>query len=199
MLEEKIKQAVWASKTLFNLGKTSGSTGNISFREGNNIFISRSGSCFGTMTENDFSILDLEGNVLNEKVPSKEYPIHLSYYKKFQDVQAVIHTHGRYGVLWSCMQGLEENDCIPTYTPYLKMKLGAVRLVPYEQPGSRELFKSFEAHMGVEKGYLLKRHGALVGAKSIMDAFYAMEELEESAFIAWNLKNTNQQNSGIEL
>ena len=37
-------------------------------------------------------------------------------------------------------------------------------------------------------GYLLKQHGAVVPGKSLMDAFFCLEELEESARIAWMLR-----------
>ena len=37
---------------------------------------------------------------------------------------------------------------------------------------------------------LLKAHGPVVPGKSIMDAFYCLEELEESAHIAWELNRS---------
>ncbi|MGN0405437.1 MAG: class II aldolase/adducin family protein, partial [Bariatricus sp.] len=83
MIKEKLGQAVWISHTLFQLGKTSGSTGNISFLEENKIYMSRSGACFGTMIPEDFSVMDIEGNLLDGKKPSKEFPLHLSYYKRY--------------------------------------------------------------------------------------------------------------------
>lgn len=188
--EEKISQAVWIAHTLFQLGKTSGSTGNISFRDGERIYMSKSGCCFGTMKADDFCEINLAGETVDNRKPSKEFPLHLAYYKRFPKVKAVIHTHGRYSVLWGCMSGLDEKDCIPQYTPYLQMKLGKIRLVPYEAPGSEALFHTFENCMNQETGYLMKQHGAIVGAKSLMDAFYGIEEMEESAFIAWNLKTS---------
>ena len=82
-------------------------------------------------------------------------------------------------------------DIMPEHTPYLKMKLGKVGLIPYAPPGSRELFQLFEEHMEGSDGYLLQNHGPVVGAASMMDAFYAIEELEESARIAWSLRQVD--------
>ena len=82
---------------------------------------------------------------------------------------------------------MKENDCIPDHTPYLKMKLGAVGLIPYEKPGSPELFSAFRERVGNSDGYLLRQHGPVVPGKTVMDAFYCLEELEESARIAWEL------------
>ncbi len=87
------------------------------------------------------------------------------------------------------MPAANEADCIPDHTPYLKMKVGTVGLIPYEKPGSEALFAAFRERVGRSDGYLLKNHGPVVGGASIMDAFYCLEELEESARIAWELRN----------
>jgi ribulose-5-phosphate 4-epimerase/fuculose-1-phosphate aldolase len=68
------------------------------------------------------------------------------------------------------------------------MKLGRVVYVPYAKPGSEELFSLFATALDSADGYLLANHGPLVGAKDMMEAFYALEELEESARIAWLLR-----------
>ena len=36
--------------------------------------------------------------------------------------------------------------------------------------------------------YLLKQHGPVVAGRTILDAFYGLEELEESAKTAWYLR-----------
>ena len=104
-----------------------------------------------------------------------------------ENVKAVIHTHSPYSILWSFVPDLNETDCIPDHTPYLKMKLGTVGLIPYEKPGTPELFAAFRGRAAASDGYLLKAHGPVVPGKSVMDAFYCLEEPEESAHIAWEL------------
>lgn len=186
-LEKKLKDAVWTAHSLFERGKTSGSSANMSFRHNSQIYISASGSCFGTMKEEDFAVISMDGALLSEKKPSKELPLHLALYEKSPDIGAVIHTHSTYSVLWSFVPADTEQDCIPSHTPYLKMKLGTVGLVPYEKPGSEALFSAFRERAAASDGYLLKNHGPVVPGKNIMDAFYCLEELEESARIAWEL------------
>lgn len=186
-LEKKLKDAVWAAHSLFERGKTSGSSANMSFRHNDRIYISASGSCFGTMTEEDFAVISMDGVLLSEKKPSKELPLHLALYEKSPDIGAVIHTHSTYSVLWSFVPAVHVQDCIPDHTPYLKMKLGTVGLIPYEKPGSEALFSAFRERAAESDGYLLKNHGPVVPGKNMMDAFYCLEELEESARIAWEL------------
>ncbi len=187
-LKIKIEQAVWIAKSLFERGKTAGSTANISFRFQDRICISGSGTCFGTLKEDDFAIIDLDGNYLEGRKPSKEYPLHLALYHKSDKIQAVLHTHSFYAALWSCINHEKENDCIPAYTPYLGMKLGTVGMIPYAKPGSEELFAAFREKLNDSDGYLLRNHGPIVGGSDLMDAFCILEELEESAKIAWELR-----------
>lgn len=54
-LNEKKAAAIWAAKSLFERGKTSGSSANISFLHEGAIYISASGTCFGTLGPDDFA------------------------------------------------------------------------------------------------------------------------------------------------
>ena len=51
-LEQKLEDAVWAARSLFERGKTSGSSANMSFYHEGKIYVSASGTCFGTLTKN---------------------------------------------------------------------------------------------------------------------------------------------------
>lgn len=185
--DEKLRDALWAAHSLFERGKTSGSSANMSFFHDGRIYISASGSCFGTMGEEDFTPVYMDGSAAGPRKPSKEWPLHLELYRKSPHIGAVIHTHSTYSVLWSFVPCETEQDCIPAHTPYLKMKLGTVGLIPYEKPGSEALFSALGERISLSDGYLLKNHGPVVPGKTIMDAFYSLEELEESARIAWEL------------
>ena len=98
----------------------------------------------------------------------------------------MIHTHSTFSVLWSFVPAKNDQDCIPDHTPYLKMKLGTVGLVPYEKPGSEALFQAFRERWGFRR-LPLKKSWTGRSRKSVMDAFFRLEELEESARIAWEL------------
>lgn len=196
--KDKLEHAVWAARSLFDRGKTSGSSANLSFRHGDSIYITGSGTCFGTLTEESFSRITMQGQHLDGIRPSKEYPLHLMCYEKSPDIHAVIHTHSFYAALYSCVCNTSRNvdfqcqyteSAVPAYTPYLQMKVGTVGLVPYAKPGSEELFGLFRNTVQDSDAYLLANHGPIVPGRSIMDAFYGLEELEESCHIAWELEN----------
>lgn len=187
-LRKKLDDAVWIAHSLFDRNRTTGSSANMSFLHDGKIYITRSGSCFGRLCAEDFSVMELSGVHLSGAKPSKEYPLHLAVYRHKPDAGAVIHTHGEYAVLWSFVPAEDETDAVPPHTPYLAMKLGTVGLIPYEKPGSAELFAAFEARADQSDGYLLRQHGVVVPGKDLMDSFYCLEELEESAKIAWKLR-----------
>lgn len=102
---------------------------------------------------------------------------------------AVIHTHATYSVLWSCVPGLNPDNCVPDHTPYLRMKLGDCGLIRYEKPGSQALFDAFAEGCGSKYGWILARHGLVTGGKDLMEAFGRSEELEESCKVAWMLRS----------
>lgn len=194
-LRDRIEDTLWVAHSLFERGKTSGSTANISFRYGDRIYISRTGSCFGKLSDRDFAVLvEKEGKAttISENRPSKELPIHWMIYKNDSAVNAVIHTHSFYSVLWSCLKHKDPDNIVPSYTPYLRMKAGKVKLIGYGEPGSKELFQAFFDKLEKSGTYLLQNHGLVVTGESMMEAFYKCEELEESIKIAWYLRNEPQ-------
>ncbi|MDR1733235.1 MAG: class II aldolase/adducin family protein [Synergistaceae bacterium] len=188
-LLEKIELAIWIGKSLFERGKTAGASANMSFLHDDRIYITGTGTCFGTLTRDSFAAVDRSGNLLEGLPPSKEMPLHLALYNKKPKTGAVIHTHSFHSVLWSCLAHDNPTDVIPSWTPYLKNRLGTVGIIPYAPPGSQELFRLFGERVEKSDGYLLANHGPVVGDKNLMSAFHSLEELEESARVAWALKD----------
>ena len=74
------EQSIWIAKTLFNKNLVSGTTGNISFRMDNIIYVSESGSCFGWLDKDSFSKIAIDGKILDGH-PSKEWPMHINMYQ----------------------------------------------------------------------------------------------------------------------
>lgn len=186
-LKEKTEDAIWVAKELFAHGRATGSSANLSFLHDGYIYITGSGTCFGRLTPESFSKVSMEGIHVDGIKPSKELPLHLMYYKKSSNIQAVVHVHSFYATIYTFLEHEDVTDIVPDYTPYLKMKVGKIGLVPYAKPGSEELFGYFEKAAPLSDAFLLAQHGPVVGGKTVMDAFYGLEELEESCRIAWTL------------
>lgn len=187
-LNKLLDDAIWTAAALFNRGRATGSSANLSFRFEDKIYITASGGCFGRLNRDDFASVDLASLThLGGPKPSKELPLHAILYRANPDAGAVLHAHSHYATLWACLDHGREQDVVPSHTPYLKMKLKQVDLVPFAKPGSPELFALLEQRVNPGHGYLLQNHGGLVAGKDVMDAFYIYEELEDSAWIAWDL------------
>lgn len=189
-LAEKKELAVWIARCLFARGRTSGTTANLSFLHEDSLYITCSGSCFGTLTEDQLVEIRPGGTCMDSagRDPSKELALHQALYRRHPEVTAVLHTHSPNAVLWSCIRHDDARNVLGHDTPYLGMKLGKVAEVPYAPPGSPELFAAMEAAVGEERGYLLSHHGGIVGGLSLMNAFEAMEELEQAAWLCWQLR-----------
>lgn len=197
-LNQYLEDAMWVAKSLFDRGKTAGSSANISFRFEDKVYISATNTCFGRLDRDSFAEISLEGKVLSSLKPSKEYPMHLAFYQKDPAIHCVVHTHSFYATLWASLPHQDKKSVVPSYTPYLQMKLGDISLVDYYQPGSKELFAAFKEVLNKNNGYLLANHGPVVGGNTILAAFYALEELEESCKIAWHLRDNNVKQIGGE-
>ena len=188
-LNEKMSLAIWIAGQLFARRMGPGTTGNLSFLHNDVLYITASGTCFGNLKPEDFTAYHIKEKTYTGKKPSKELQLHLSVYQNRQQTQAVIHVHSTYAVLYSCIAEDTDEADVPEYTPYLKIKVGKVGMIPYAKPGSTELFEQFEANMRRGDAWLLKNHGPVVGGKDLMDAFACLEELEEACRIAWELKD----------
>lgn len=181
--QERLHEAIWVAHTLFQKGLVTGSTGNISFKYQDVIYISKSGSCFGRIDEDSFAVMDEHGTVLKGK-PSKEYPLHMNLYELNKSTEFIVHTHSLNITAISCKKEVEnEIESLFCYTPYLKMLTnGKIKCVNYESPGSKELFETFKNSLDVEhRVYVLRNHGVIIASENAYRAFDILEEFEMSA------------------
>jgi ribulose-5-phosphate 4-epimerase/fuculose-1-phosphate aldolase len=73
------------------------------------------------------------------------------------------------------------------------MKIGRLPLIPYFPPGDINLAKAVREMASEHHAVLLANHGPVVAGKTLEDAVYAIEELEETARLFLLLKNVNTQ------
>jgi len=165
-------------KALYNKGLAPGCSGNASIRKGSFVAISPSGCSLNDVNSENIVEIDFQGNVINQGRASTEKMMHILIYKNRADIGAIIHTHSPYLSTFALAGKAIENNAI-VELPYLFQN--KVPLVSYNPPGSNELatetaeiFKTYDAA-------ILQNHGAIVGAKTIKEAFYKYEVLEYTA------------------
>lgn len=169
------------AKSLFERGLTFGSTGNISARIDGGWLMTPTGASLGAIDPTRISRLDERGNWVDGDKPTKESVLHLSMYQQRPKADAVVHLHSTYSVAVSCLADIDSADVLPPLTAYYVMRIGSLPLIPYFPPGDRALAKAVAGLASKHHAILLANHGPIVAGKSLEDAVYAIEELEETA------------------
>ncbi|MEL7167328.1 MAG: 3-oxo-tetronate 4-phosphate decarboxylase [Pseudomonadota bacterium] len=192
MTEAKAREHISVlARSLFERGLTGGSSGNISQRVDGGYLMTPTGSTMRDLDPARISFLDEAGNHIGGDKPTKESFLHLAFFQVRPKVGAVVHLHSTYSVAVSCMSGLDETDVLPPLTPYYIMRIGTLPLVPYFAPGDARLADAVRQAAADHYAILLANHGPVVTGKSLEDAIYAMEELEETAKLFLTLQQLN--------
>ena len=181
------------AKSLFDRGLTIGSSGNISVRLSDGWLMTPTGSSMGNLDPNEISKLDVNGKLISGKSPTKESFLHIAMYDERPDSGAVVHLHSTHSVAVSCLAGIDKKNVLPPITAYYVMKIGKLPLVPYFPPGDINLAKAVKEMASNHHAVLLANHGPVVAGKTLEDAVYAIEELEETARLFLLLRNMKTQ------
>lgn len=184
----RLEELIQIAHQAYNRKFTSGSGGNLSVRCGDRIYISCGGSYLGNLTEEDFTCMNLQGEVLFGKRPSKEAVMHLECYKRRPDIQSVIHLHPVYSIAVTCFKQTDPDGAMPAYTPGYALRVNQIPVIPYYRPGSIELAMAAAEKIENRNSILLKNHGLLTVGADAQTAFGLAEEIEENAQLTLLLK-----------
>jgi ribulose-5-phosphate 4-epimerase/fuculose-1-phosphate aldolase len=180
--ESKIREDIARySRSLYERGFSVGSAGNISAAIDDVILMTPTNSCLGFLDPAKISKVSRDGRHLSGDKPSKEIFLHNAFYETRPQTGAVVHLHSTYATALSCLNDTNPGDCIPPLTPYVVMRVGQVKLVPYVRPGDEKAGDLIRSLAGKHAAVLLANHGPVVTGKDIAAAVYAAEELEETA------------------
>jgi len=187
--ESRIREElVLLSKSLFDRGYSVGSAGNISVAVSDGILITPTNSCLGFLDPAKISKLDQDGNHVSGDKPSKEVFLHRAFYQTRAATGAVVHLHSTYATALSCLAEIDPNNCIEPITPYVVMRVGQVKLLPYVRPGDPAMGDMIRDLKGQATAVLLANHGPVVAGPDLRSAVFAAEELEETAKLIMMLR-----------
>jgi ribulose-5-phosphate 4-epimerase/fuculose-1-phosphate aldolase len=183
--EEHLRaQIVRYGAILYQRGLAHGSAGNISTRlEDGSILVTPTNSSLGDLDPARISKVAPDGTLLAGDKPSKESFFHLAVYEERPGARAIVHLHCTHAVAISCLCHDDTADVLPPLTAYHVMRVGKLPLVPYYRPGDRKLAEAVRETARSHASMLLSNHGPIVSAKSLPEAVYAIEELEETSKI----------------
>jgi 3-dehydro-4-phosphotetronate decarboxylase len=168
--------------SLFARGFSVGSAGNISVRLPDGYLITPTNSSLGRLAAARISRLDADFAHVGGDKPSKEVFMHRAFYAARPDAGAVVHLHSTMATAVACLPDVDEGNPIPPLTPYFVMRVGRrMPIVPYYRPGDATMEPAITEAARGARAVLLANHGPVVSGKTLTDAVYAAEELEEAA------------------
>lgn len=184
------EQMVTLARSMFERGYATGGAGNLSLKLPNGCFLATpTGSSFGRLVAEELSVVDINGNHISGKKPSKEAEFHLAIYRNNPVCNAIVHLHSTYLTALSCLEGLDRNNAIKAFTPYFVMRIGELPVIPYLRPGDPQIAEELAVRAGDYRAFLLANHGPVVTGTDFIDAVDNAEELEETAKLAFLLKD----------
>jgi ribulose-5-phosphate 4-epimerase/fuculose-1-phosphate aldolase len=144
--------------------------------------ITPTNSCLGRLDPARIARLDAGFAHVGGDRPSKEVFMHRAFYAARQDAGAVVHLHSTWATAVSCLADVDQANPIPPLTPYFVMRIGrTMPIVPYYRPGDAAMEPAIAEAARSARAVLLANHGPVVSGRTLTDAVYAAEELEEAA------------------
>jgi len=173
------------AKRAYDRDLTFGAGGDISVRVPgtNRVLIKATGTSFGDLDYSKISLVDIEGNILQDSPPpSHETEIHCEIYAMRPEVGAIMHMHSPYATAWATV-GLK----IPVVTQQSVSTLKEMAIVPYNKVGSPELVKAvLDAYRNIQtRVVMMENHGIFIVGTDLYDLLYKAELVENTARIAY--------------
>jgi L-fuculose-phosphate aldolase len=171
MNDIEIKQQLADITTeLYQAGVIAATGGNISVRSvdhGSALWITPSAIFKGTLTPEDMTLIDTDGNVLGGRYPpSIEYAFHAGLMRTCPELNAVVHSHPPYAIVW----GLGDLP-IPPVT-YDSLLVSRIPFIPWHMVGSIELASAIVETVGLHNhtGAFLRNHGLVMAGMDLRHA-----------------------------
>jgi L-fuculose-phosphate aldolase len=174
-------ELVACGRKLLSRGLLTQTSGNLSVRLGERVYITPSSLEYDRIEPDDIAVLGLDGSVLScrtGRTPSSETPLHCMAYRVRPDVSAIVHTHSGYATTLAVL-GLP----IPAVHYMIAvLEVTEVAVAPYATYGTEELARNVrDSFPAPVRGLLLANHGMVAVGRSLKHAADAAESLEHLA------------------
>ena len=171
------RQLVFYSRKAHERGLTAAFGGNLSVKAGNLVFIKATGAVMDDMTAEQVAVIGMNERQVSSIRPSSEYRLHLEVYRKRSDVKAIAHLHPPYSIVASALIDVE----LPIVTPEAEIYLRRIPIVPFKPAGTQELADAVSEALCQSDAVIMENHGIVTVGRSLREAFYKAELVEESA------------------
>ncbi len=166
--------AVAALRRLDALGFNRGSTGNLSVRDGDGMWITPTGMSADDIGADDLVWMGWDGSVRGRWKPSSEWHFHRAAYLARPDLAAVVHAHSVHATALACLE-----RPLPAFHYMVAVAGGdSVPCVPYHLFGTEALSQSVAAALRDRDACLLAHHGLVVAGPTLARALKVAIEIE---------------------
>lgn len=184
--EDEAQALIRVGREAFQRGWVPATSGNFSARLGDGkIAITVSGRHKGYLSINDIMRVDREGAALDDKTPSAETLLHISLYRRYPDVQSVLHTHSVNATVLSKLSDQElVIDDMEVLKAFSDINTHSARIVVPVFANDQDIGR---LAAGVERyldnhgripGYLIAGHGLYTWGESVSDSMRHLEAFE---------------------
>lgn len=165
--------------------------GNLSLRINNEFFtIKPSGVNLKKTNYKDYPIVSIKKKKYYYKLrPSVDTDFHLEIYKKFKNINSIVHTHSKYATIWAqaCKsipnKGTTHSDYWLNDIPITKTLTKKQIEKDYEKNIGKEIVKVLNKNF--TNGLLIANHGVITFGENIEEAILYAERLEYIAEMAY--------------
>lgn len=168
--EKQIHEFVQQAERVGAAGLTICSSGNLSWRVGNEALISGTGSWLPNLRTDQVAVCEVTtGQTLNGVRPSMESVFHLGVMRERPDVNVVLHFQSPFATQIACSEVRPQNYNVTAEVP---LHVGRViPEIPFYRPGSPELATSVVEALKNRNTAMMLKHGQVVCGKDFDDVF----------------------------
>lgn len=191
MMYEKERQKICETvKLMFDRKLTNIAGGNVSMRVSDEhilmtpTLMSEEKHC--VLKNEEVLVVDMNFNIIEgEGKLTRESNMHMGIYKLIPEVNAVIHSHPRESLVFSCL-GIP----MPSMTEATD-KFGEIDTLPYAPACTQELADTVVSYFSTKKDEikkhglvaLIRKHGIIIADKNIVKALDDLERVETNAYV----------------
>lgn len=175
-IENSRKKVIEIALKMLNDGLTNGTAGNVSIynRKENLVAITPTGISYHLLSPEDISVVNLNGNLIEGKLPSSEIEMHLIFYRNRDDINSVIHGHTIYSTAISCLrQTLPAIDYMIAVTGDKE-----VRCAEYASFGTKKLAENCFKTIKNSRACILANHGITTVGENVEIAYNVLTQVE---------------------
>lgn len=178
------QEVIRIGRELYNQRILDSHSGNISYRQGANIFITKSGAEKGNLKFEDIVRVNLENNLRDKEAgASVEVGVHRAIYKRHPQIQAIVHAHPPHAVVLSMdMQAIVPID---QEGPYYFKDVPVLTKCDWTNASDPCVVENLPDMFQNRRMVIMRGHGSVAACENLEEAYKITSVLESVCRIIW--------------